>query len=447
MFNFKFAPLLCATIAISMLAVPASAQLSGSVFTSTVNGGSVNANIYNLRIDVYVNGGPQNQNSSGLPNGTYYYQVTDPSGGTLLSTDNAECRQLQVLSGRVAGAVGPCPHANGVLNPLNGSIPVQLAPFELTPNPGGEYKLWLIAQSSVVASCSPTIDTVNPVVINFTNNCSKTDNFKVKEHRESEPELVTISGYKWYDSNLDGVKNGTEQFIPGWRIEKTPPNTADVTYTDAGGMYGYLLNPNSGIYTITEVLPGIPKWVNTTPLSGNVNVGSTNVQGPNFGNVCLGAGGGLTLGFWSNKNGQSLIGADDLLMLRNLPLVNADGSAFDPTTAAQVNVWLLNGNAVNMAYMLSVQLTAMELNVFNGKVSGAAMVYAPGVPGANAFGFISINDLMAAAVAELTAHPVTSSSGNDRSHQETIKTALDNANNNYIFVQPTLASCPFTSPY
>ena len=32
------------------------------------------------RTDVYLNGGPQNTKSSGLSDGTYYFQVTDPGG-------------------------------------------------------------------------------------------------------------------------------------------------------------------------------------------------------------------------------------------------------------------------------------------------------------------------------------------------------------------------------
>ena len=52
------------------------------------------------------------------------------------------------------------------------------------------------------------------------------------------------------------------------------------------------------------------------------------VTGLNFGNVCIGAGGGHTLGFWSNKNGQALFGTDDLAaMVGGLNLRNANGSA------------------------------------------------------------------------------------------------------------------------
>jgi hypothetical protein len=47
-----------------------------------------------------------------------------------------------------------------------------------------------------------------------------------------------------------------------------------------------------------------------------------------FGNVCLGAGGGLTLGYWSNKNGQATMNdggtfAPELALLAALNLPNA----------------------------------------------------------------------------------------------------------------------------
>jgi hypothetical protein len=89
-------------------------------------------------------------NAAGLPDGTYYFQVTNPSGSVLLSSDLAICRELQVINGVIAGATGSCPHNNGTLNPANGSTPVQLAPFDQTDNPGGEYKAWLIQMAGDV---------------------------------------------------------------------------------------------------------------------------------------------------------------------------------------------------------------------------------------------------------------------------------------------------------
>jgi hypothetical protein len=148
-------------------------------------------------------------------------------------------------------------------------------------------------------------------------------------------------------------------------------------------------------------------------------------------------GGGLTLGFWGNKHGQALIGADDLALLVSLDLRNANGSNFDPASKSALRTWLLKGTATNMAYMLSVQLAAMELNVHNGFVNAGALVYAPGCgntgPGN---GQITIGDLMAAANVALGVDGSTPSGDAHRAYQECLKDALDDANNNRNFVNP-----------
>jgi hypothetical protein len=158
--------------------------LTGAIYTTKFDGTTVNQNIYSFREDVYINGGPQNTKSAGLPDGTYFFQVTDPSGKTLLSTDPAIDRQLVVVNGRIDGALGsvPAPHLNGVFNPANGSMPVQLFPFDFTPNPGGEYKVWLIAETS-----HTFIDPIDPRVLHFLSSDSKTDNFKVLDGSNGPP--------------------------------------------------------------------------------------------------------------------------------------------------------------------------------------------------------------------------------------------------------------------
>src|SRR5260370_12045527 len=84
-------------LAVTLSTVSASAQqFPGAIFTTIKDGTAVNQNIYATSTDVYLGGGPQNLNAAGLPDGPYYFQVTDPSGNTLLSTDNAQCRQLMV---------------------------------------------------------------------------------------------------------------------------------------------------------------------------------------------------------------------------------------------------------------------------------------------------------------------------------------------------------------
>jgi hypothetical protein len=104
--------------------------------------------------------------------------------------------------------------------------------------------------------------------------------------------------------------------------------------------------------------------------------------------------------------------------------------------------WLLSATATNMAYMLSAQLAAMELNVEAGFVNGGALVYAPGTNSANGLGFATVSNLMSEANAELTSHGTAFAGDSWRSYQEALKNALDKANNNQTFVQPT--PCAFT---
>lgn len=160
-----------------------------------------------------------------------------------------------------------------------------------------------------------------------------------------------------------------------------------------------------------------------------------------FGNVKLGAGGGLTLGYWSNKNGQATMDsggmAGELAMLTALNLRTANGDPFDPDGYDAFRTWILDASATNMAYMLSAQLAAMELNVYNGSVDEGSFIYAPGTKSANAFvgGYAQVLAVMIEANTELGRHGLTLSGSPDRSYQEALKKALDDANNNVNFVQ------------
>jgi hypothetical protein len=160
-----------------------------------------------------------------------------------------------------------------------------------------------------------------------------------------------------------------------------------------------------------------------------------------FGNAYLGAGGAYSLGYWSSKSGQAITTADDLVFLSSLYLRNAKGTDLNPTTVRALSNWQVKATTTNMAYMLSAQLSVMELNVRHGFVNGSALVYASSlsafgpVTGLNSVGFISVNDLMAAAAAETQAHAVTDSSSPYRAFQEALNDSLDDANNNKTFVQ------------
>src|SRR5205823_124901 len=95
-----------------------------------------------------------------------------------------------------------------------------------------------------------------------------------------------------------------------------------------------------------------------------------------FGNYCTIPSGGLTLGFWSNKNGQKILCGQTgsivnttllgpvVTLLNSCSLRNKDGSihVFD-SSYANFRSWLLNATATNMAYMLSAQLATLKLDV------------------------------------------------------------------------------------
>jgi len=153
------------------------APLPGAIWTTLADGSSVDANIYADKNDVYLNGGPDHDGSA-LPAGTHVFQVTNPSGSTLLSIDNASCRQVTVDdSGRFSGVVGAsgCQHPVGT-DIATGAKTVRLMPYGDTPNPGGEYKAWLTPLSAF-RNCGASLDTLGSV--GFCG-ATKTDNFKVR---------------------------------------------------------------------------------------------------------------------------------------------------------------------------------------------------------------------------------------------------------------------------
>lgn len=263
-------------------------------------------------------------------------------------------------------------------------------------------------------------------------------------------------GQKFYDANANGdnddgkVVEGLKITLTGTAVDGSTVGPTDV-FTDSSGNYSFPeLLP--GDYKVEETLPN-GNWFNTTPTSITFTLDPGEKEENNdFGNLCFGKGGGLTLGFWSNKNGQAKMNDapygvnPELAMLSGLCLRKANGDDFNPSSYSNFRNWLLSANATNMAYMLSAQLAAMELNVEGGFVSGGSLVYAPGC-GNTGVGnnFISVNDLMTAANNALCADGLTLSGDPNRAPQECLKNALDRANNNQNFVQAN--ACTFTSPY
>lgn len=252
----------------------ANAQLPGAIFTSTKTGTTVNGNIYNDAKDVYLNGGPQNVNGSLLMDGIYFFQVTDPSGKTLLHKDSAWDRLVLVDAGRFAGrcdasgtllSMGPPkpPHPNGTYNPANGGgVPVQLWPYDQTPNNGGEYKAWLILWKPEVTNSPKTYSTTtyssvdtDGIHLIFSRRWCKTDNYKIKIKGPTTRKQWELKAVKFYDSDMDGIFDPNEFPIYRFGITFELGNAAPLfQLTNQVGNTSVIVDDGTG-YKICEVIP------------------------------------------------------------------------------------------------------------------------------------------------------------------------------------------------
>jgi len=412
--------------------------LPGAIFTTDSTCTEVNQNIFDNKEDVYVDGGPAHPGAAGLPDGSYCVQVTDPSGATVLGKSDPGAVTV------VDGEFVQCYQLTSILK--TGSSGFTVPGYDDTPNPGGEYKVW------VSTDCD------------FINNSTKTDNFQVNNTNPTPTPTPSatptatpsptpcpkgeVCVTTFYDANVNGIQDNGEQEITGWEFRVFGHNNLHLWKQTPRCAY-----VRAGDYAVIERHPNELNWIHNTATEVEFDVDTGYTENVTFGNVCVGAGGGFTLAYWSNRNGQQLETRNDFAALTALNLVTGQGTAQDFTgTLTQsktlLNQFLLGANTTNMANMLSAELATMKLNVLHGFVNGSALVYAPGlstcgtVTGLNSLGFISINDLMTAANQSLLDHPLTQAGSPDRACQETLKNALNDANNNKSFVQSS--PCPFS---
>jgi len=229
--------ILALTLAMSLPLYAGGPGLSGAIFTTLPDGSEVNFNIYSDKTLVYLDGGPPlgaPPGAAGLPgpgstvfgtviSGTYVFQVTDPPGKTLLSTDAAQCREFSVDgNGVINGVTGPCPHATGTNTNTQLNAPtVELFPFNDTPNKGGEYKVWVTPIEFFGCSLTATGSARSCGVgkFGFIAADSKTDNFKVKvsavreidtRFLDSTGNFIDGLGITWIDTN--GASNNKDSY-------------------------------------------------------------------------------------------------------------------------------------------------------------------------------------------------------------------------------------------
>lgn len=239
-------------VSVTSQAFVAHAAVTGAVFTTLVDGTIVNANTqYLSKCAVYLDGGPgpnAPSNAAGLPAGEYFFQVTDPSGKTLLSTDIVNNRRFRVSSTGVidayTGSGGP-PHPIGVDrdHPELGAITIGLANtcpdgFLDTPNQGGVYKVWVTPVASFTGDPMQVDNACGGSCYHgFYSSASKTDNFKV----QASVPTICLSVAKQILTD--------ERLVPGlgWPI----------MLTDSSGVTNnYFTNSRNGTLSICGLIAG-----------------------------------------------------------------------------------------------------------------------------------------------------------------------------------------------
>jgi hypothetical protein len=247
--TFAFALLVSAA-----LQAPAQAKgVPGAIFTTDLFGNVVNGNQYTSKCAVYLDGGPGPNapaNAAGLPDGDYYFQVTDPSGEQLLSTDPVSNRMFTVTGGVITGHSGSHPtgmdqdHSAVTISLADANCP---ADFLTTPNNGGVYKVWATPVADF-AGDPGLVDNEcgNGCFHGFAPSKSKTDNFKVEA---SEPTfcLTVLKQFRDAAGAFQPAGNWLMSVTDGMGITNSQ-ETDDVN----GEVRFCGLTP--GTYTVTETL-------------------------------------------------------------------------------------------------------------------------------------------------------------------------------------------------
>jgi hypothetical protein len=270
----------------------------------------------------------------------------------------------------------------------------------------------------------------------------------------------SITVCKYYDKNADGTKQAGEPSLTGWPFcinpldGGTPAMVTQLTANGGCATWSNLTTP--GDYVVTEANANESNWFHSPGETGTsmIMLASGGDETRSFGNYCTSPSGGLTLGFWSNKNGNKLLtgspnGTGTTLTAAVVNLLNAgttscpggvlrnaNGSVHVFTNSySAFRSWLLGGTATNMAYMLSVQLTALKLDVYFGFVD------------TNAYDLCSsmtVSALITTASDQLCMDGNTIAGNPTRTAQEMLKNCIDAINNNGAVVPVT--PCPVSFP-
>lgn len=247
----------------SALALP----ISGSILTFGAAGAQ---QTFARRSDLFLGVGsasPPCQSFELLPDGTYSFQVTDPSGKTLLSTDPVSERSVTIKNGVISSSNGTT-HAIGPRTAC-GSLTVGLAPFNDAGFRRAGYVVWLTPAGSFEGSPS----SVDPICgqgcfHGFHPELSRAFFFRVEDKASCEPSFC-VSGVKFEDRNGNGVRDADERTLPGVEIRVVNASGVIVsTLTGPDGSFRICGLTDGDAFRVFEAVPF--GFTQTGPLDSNI---------------------------------------------------------------------------------------------------------------------------------------------------------------------------------
>ena len=258
--------LVCALSLIGMASTAYAAGVSGAIFTTTMNGAGVNANQYESKCGVYLDGGPGPHapaNAAGLPDGDYYFQVTDPSGGQLLSTDPVSNRRFRVTGGVITAftGTGGSPHPTGIDqdHAAQGALTIGLAngscPNDFLSSPGvvSVYKVWVTPVASFKGNPANVDNPCSGACSHgFVPSQSKTDNFMIQVGSSATFCLTIQKQFSLGGSTFLDTLGGWGMTV----IDPTGSQLGGITSTGANGNTATLCQLGAGTYTVIENTSG-----------------------------------------------------------------------------------------------------------------------------------------------------------------------------------------------
>ncbi len=224
-----------------------------------------------------------------------------------------------------------------------------------------------------------------------------------------------ICGHKWYDLDMDGVKDEGEVYIEDFKIELYKNGVLyATTYSDSNGYYCFE-HLGYGTYTVKEIMPTSPgpyyAWMQTYPSSGTYMVVLTSgleKDDADFGNVVKYTG-GLTWGYWKTHTGYDSPPRDsayDLLPGNPMPVdLATPDNDYEIDSDAEAK-WLFDGAGSgdppncsgDCRSLFRAQLMALHMNLLKFADMGSQTYQYEGDP----YSGMTVDDIYTEAIDMLT---------------------------------------------